>query len=84
MLLWPPKLPESRKKELTTLALDWAHQNGLVVRQQAGVIHAPFALFPSPFPKPCFDLAVKLAPIYNVLVDRVSKDAAFLDEIMTK
>ncbi|OZJ05784.1 hypothetical protein BZG36_01294 [Bifiguratus adelaidae] len=76
---------------LRLLAIDWALAHGLVVRptadkqpfsHNASVTHAPFALFPSPFPKAAFDLAVQLQPVYNELIHTMSQDAGFLAEIM--
>ncbi|KAJ3276092.1 hypothetical protein HDV01_006262 [Terramyces sp. JEL0728] len=74
--VWPPNLPEEKQQELLKLAIDWATANGLIVRS-AGTemaVHAPFALFPSPFPKQGYELAHKIQPLFNILVDRVAKD----------
>jgi glutathione synthase len=45
------------------------------------VSHAPMSLFPSPFPKSCYDEAVRLQPLFNALVHKISKDAVYLDKI---
>ena len=47
-------------------------------------VHAPIALFPSPYPKSCFELAKALQPLFNHLVDAVARDDEFLMEIMSK
>ncbi|KAK3838173.1 MAG: glutathione synthase [Linnemannia gamsii] len=49
---------------------------------QGGVINAPVALFPTPFPVMAFNNAVKIQPLYNQLVHDISQDDAFLKEIM--
>jgi glutathione synthase len=43
---------------------------------------APISLLPNAYPKPAFDRAVALAPSFNVLVDRVSRDAPFLQQTL--
>ena len=48
----------------------------------ASAIHAPFALFPTPFPKALFERAQRLQHICNVLYARVASDDAFLDDIL--
>lgn len=79
---------------LKDAALDFALSHGLVVRpppsaddaatSQGGVINAPVALFPTPFPTNAFNNAVKIQPLYNQLVHDISQDDAFLKEIMER
>ncbi|KAH9276830.1 glutathione synthetase [Batrachochytrium salamandrivorans] len=45
-------------------------------------VHIPFSLFPSPYPRDCFDLASRLQPLYNALVDSIARDAQFIEEVM--
>ncbi|XP_020211701.1 glutathione synthetase, chloroplastic [Cajanus cajan] len=45
-----------------------------------GLVHAPLALLPAPFPEKEWREASELAPIFNHLVHRVSSDATFLHE----
>jgi len=49
-----------------------------------GLMHAPFALFPTSFPESKWKQACDLAPIFNELVDRVSLDANFLQESLSR
>lgn len=49
-----------------------------------GLLHAPFALLPMPFPKVYWDQALELAPLFNKLVDRVSLDGEFLQETLAR
>lgn len=86
-------LNEEQLTILKDAALDFALSHGLVVRppptddattQQGGVINAPVALFPTPFPVNAFNNAVKIQPLYNQLVHDISQDDAFLKDIMER
>lgn len=48
------------------------------------MVHAPFALLPTSFPKSQFDMACDVAPIFNELVDRVSLDGKFLQDTLAR
>ncbi|KAK2365082.1 glutathione synthetase, chloroplastic [Trifolium repens] len=75
-------------------ALVWASLHGLLMGDKSyqksgmvpgvGLMHAPFALFPTPFPQSKWNQASDLAPIFNELVDRVSLDAQFLQESLSR
>ena len=90
---WPPILPEEQLNYLTFQATTYALACGLLYLPPtngqplpptpASAIHAPFALFPTPFPKALFERAQRLQYIYNVLYARVASDDAFLDEILS-
>ena len=41
--------------------------------------HAPFALFPFPFPRSEYERLVAMQPAFNRLVERVAQDAAWLE-----
>ena len=43
---------------------------------------APMSLLPNAYPKEAFEQAVDVAPAFNELVDRVSRDATFLEETL--
>ncbi|RKO89009.1 glutathione synthase [Blyttiomyces helicus] len=90
---FPPALSEAELVELRDHAVDWALANGLVVRTagqplhspaqaQPAATHAPFALFPSPFPRASYEDATKLQPLFNLLVDKIANDHAFLKDVM--
>ncbi|TPX34917.1 glutathione synthase [Synchytrium microbalum] len=77
--------------EVAYNAIDYAMSRGLVVRAPASVstsedvpivTHAPFALFPTPFPKSAYENAVELQPIFNKLVDCCARDHEFITEAM--
>lgn len=90
---WPPILPEEQLNYLTFQATTYALACGLLYLPPTNgqplppipgsAIHAPFALFPTPFPKALFERAKRLQYIYNVLYARVASDDAFLDEILS-
>ncbi|KAI9017774.1 glutathione synthase [Gaertneriomyces semiglobifer] len=89
-LNYPPNLPDAKLDELKGHAVDWAIAHGLVVRPPATttnadaplVTHAPIALFPSPFPRNSYELAIQYQPLFNKLVDAVARDENFLKEVM--
>ncbi|KAJ3049283.1 hypothetical protein HK097_009708 [Rhizophlyctis rosea] len=90
---YPPQLSEARLAELQGHAIDWALAHGLIVRAPPALVsqdaanvpvvtHAPFALFPSPFPRRCYAQATELQPLYNTLVDTLAKDDVFIRQVM--
>ncbi|GAA5959576.1 hypothetical protein JCM8115_003757 [Rhodotorula mucilaginosa] len=89
---WPPKQGDEAVLEL---ASDWALSNGLVLRPPTSstddaaytrpgqsVIHAPYALYPSAFPRKLFQQAIDLQAAYNRLYADVTVDDAFLDQVI--
>ena len=84
---WPPTLPTNVRDELKDQAIDYALSKGLLMRSahhQNHVHHAPFTLFPSPYPLKAYQHALELQPLWNLLVDRMSEDAAFIDSVFSK
>ncbi|KAF8073575.1 glutathione synthase [Lyophyllum atratum] len=87
---WPPTLTKAQVDELTLLATSYAFSNGLLYLPPAerqppipeSAIHAPLALFPSPFPRSIFEHAKRIQRTYNVLYSRIAQDEEFLDRIM--
>ncbi|KND01668.1 glutathione synthetase [Spizellomyces punctatus DAOM BR117] len=88
---YPPPLAQDQLDELKDHAVDWALAHGFVVRPPPSsvgnqtipvVTHAPFALFPSPFPRRCYEQALKLQPLFNALVESVANDDLFLRETL--
>ncbi|GAB2228926.1 hypothetical protein Droror1_Dr00023060 [Drosera rotundifolia] len=75
-------------------ALVWCSLNGLLVGDRAvqrsgtlpgvGIVHAPFSLLPMSFPASRWKQACELAPIFNELFDRVSLDAKFLQDSLSR
>ncbi|KAI9597537.1 glutathione synthase [Syncephalis fuscata] len=85
MTAYPPKLSPEQLNELLDTALDWGSAHGLIVgapnEPSQRLVHAPLALLPSPFPRGCFEEARSLQPLFNELMDRVSRDDDFLVSI---
>lgn len=89
---WPPALTAEHESHLLELATDYALGSGLVYRPPAltsdstpsttSAIHAPYSLFPSPFPRHLFQQAQQLQPLYNALYAHVTTDHAFIDEVV--
>ena len=82
---------------LQSLAIDFAASHGLIVRDKTALqqqqrtqtlhastalVHAPVALFPSPFPKDQFETAYRLQPLFNQLVESVASSSDFLLETL--
>lgn len=88
---YPPELTPARYSHLLELASDYALSHGLVLRPASApnstpsttaAIHAPYALFPSPFPKELFEEAKSLQELYNTLYAKVTLDEEFLEEVV--
>jgi glutathione synthase len=73
---------------------DWSLAHGLTVRPPLSLINenqeaagifattAPVTLFPSLFPRACFDEAVAIQSIYNELYAAIASDEEWLEEIV--
>jgi glutathione synthase len=48
------------------------------------VTYAPVTLFPTPVRGAVFEQALAVQPHYNLLVDRISQDPAFLEEALSR
>ncbi|KAN0062921.1 Glutathione synthetase [Thecaphora frezii] len=95
---WPPSsLTPAQLSHLAHLATDYALSHGIVYRPLApastaanphpsppydSVIHAPFSLLPSPFPRVLFDYAQSLQPTYDVLYASLAASPAFLSDVI--
>ena len=47
------------------------------------VVHAPITMYPYEYPKRAFEDAVILAPIFNELINKVSRDTNWLRSVLT-
>lgn len=80
-------LPKEELEELVDKAKDWALMNGMCLRSKRNfdrdvLQFAPFALFPSPFPREEFYNACDIQIILNVLIHRVAHDYDFLKDTL--
>lgn len=94
----PSTASEQEAADLLHAARDWALSHALVYRPplqdsnhtsvdsdtpfHTSVIHAPFALYPSPFPRQLFDLAIDIQTTYSELYARISTDFDFLEQVI--
>ncbi|KAI5476977.1 glutathione synthetase [Pseudohyphozyma bogoriensis] len=90
-LSWPPTLTPEQEAELLASASDYSLAHSLVYRPVAvapsppsttTTIHAPYSLFPSPFPAHLFAQARELQPLYNQLYANITVDDSFLEEVV--
>ena len=73
-----------RTPEAAARAVAFALTSGLTVaRRDGGFTHCPLMVEPSPFPRALFEKAQALSPVFNRLVDDVSRDGDFLREALT-
>lgn len=94
MSSYPPEISASEGERLTEVVKDWCIAHGLVVRPPPAVVAAgqdpgnilatavPVTLFPSPFPKLCFDQGAHVQKTYNDLYAAISRDEEFLAQIV--
>ena len=86
---WPPSLTPIQLEALTLHATTYALSHGLLYLLPgpqpaipSAAIHAPFSLFPSPFPRRLFETGQRIQRTYNVLYARIAMDEEFLDRVM--
>jgi hypothetical protein len=46
------------------------------------LVHAPLTVRPTPFPRASFEKAKRAATVFNTLIDRVSRDAEYLQNTL--
>lgn len=88
---YPPQLTPEQQEYLIKHLKDWSIVHGLVVRPSPTLVDdtegllaatAPVTLFPSPFPRCCFEEAISIQPAYNELYSRISGDETWLRGII--
>ena len=90
---YPPTLTRPEQEYLLSNLKDWSIAHGLAVRPVdtfvskevdpagATATTAPVTLFPSLFPRRCFDQAKAVSKAYNELYSAIAVDEAWLGEI---
>ena len=90
---YPPNLSQSESAELLLTIKDWSIAHGLAVRPPAAFVSSvsdpqgvlattvPVTLFPSPFPRICFEQAKSVQKSYNHLYAAISQDEKFLESV---
>ncbi len=96
MEAYPPDVDPLEQEALIQVVKDWTMVHGLAVRPPPAVVaadvdpfgilatSAPVTLFPSPFPRSCFDQARSIQLPYNELYAKISQDEEFLGRIITE
>jgi len=91
---YPPPLAEEQEAYLVQTVKNWTVEHALTVRPSAAVVpaesnpnnvlatNAPVTLFPSPFPKHCFEQARSLQQVYNELYAAIASDEQWLETIL--
>jgi len=91
---YPPQVTSSEAEHLISTIKDWSIAHGLAVRPPVSVVAAgadphgilattvPVTLFPSPFPRVCFEQAKSVQKSYNQLYASIAQDEKFLEEIV--
>ncbi|WVF69870.1 glutathione synthetase [Kwoniella sp. CBS 6097] len=85
---WPPATTAEQHAELIQLSSTYALSHGFTLlppnssNPPTSAIPAPLSLFPTPFPRKLYELAISLQPVYNALYARIALDWEFLDRVM--
>lgn len=91
---YPPDLSETQLQYLLTTIKDWSIAHGLAVRPPPSLVSheqdpagalaitAPVTLFPSLFPRACFEQGRAIQTAYNELYAAIASDEAWLKEIV--
>lgn len=92
---YPPENTEAALEEYKCWAVDYAYSHGIAflapsrVKETEGALpqgltltHAPFTLYPSPFPRALFNSAYDLGPAFATLYHRVANDERLMAQIM--
>lgn len=92
----PPLLNDSQLQYLLANIKDWSILNGLAVRpardllaphahdSRSLAITAPVTLYPSLYPRSCFEEARALQRTYNELYAAIANDVRWLEEVVTE
>lgn len=91
---YPPEVSEEQLEYLKSTVNNWTAQHGLLVRPSPSLVSedvnpnhilstsAPVTLFPSPFPRACFEQARSLQMVYNELYAAIASNEEWLESIM--
>jgi len=91
---YPPEVTAAECEQLLLTIKDWSIAHGLTVRPPLSLVSAeadphgvlattaPVTLFPSPFPRVCFEQAKSIQKAYNHLYASIAQDEEFLKDIV--
>jgi hypothetical protein len=91
---YPPDLSDAQRQNLLSNLKDWSIAHGLAVRPAPSFVPsdldpglslattAPVTLFPSLFPKRCFEQSLSIQTAYNKLYSAIASDEEWLKPII--
>jgi hypothetical protein len=91
---YPAALTPAESEHLVFTIKDWSISRGLAVRPPPALVPseadphgilattAPVTLFPSPFPRVCFEQAKSIQKAYNQLYAAIAQDEEFLQSVV--
>jgi hypothetical protein len=91
---YPPELSDEQKEYLLSNLKDWSIAHGLAVRPTSSYVSAetdpsgalattaPVTLFPSLFPRVCFEQAHSVVKAYNDLYSAIANDETWLGDVV--
>jgi glutathione synthase len=91
---YPPELTSENQHHLVSRVKNWTIHHGLAVRPSPAFIpeefdphgvlatNAPVTLFPSLFPKSCYERATSIQTTYNELYAAISRDESWVGKII--
>ena len=91
---YPPELTPEQEEYLLFNLNNWSIAKGLAVRPSTSFVSekidpsgvlavtAPVTLFPSPFPKACFEEARSIQTAYNELYAAIASDEEWLGDVI--
>ncbi|KAF4549383.1 Glutathione synthetase-like protein [Elsinoe fawcettii] len=91
---YPPEVTKDQLQDIVTSAQDWSIAHGLAVRPAHSFVSesqdpntslavtAPITLFPSPFPRNCFNDALTIQKSYNELYARIASEEPWLRDVV--
>ncbi|EMD92665.1 hypothetical protein COCHEDRAFT_1135494 [Bipolaris maydis C5] len=91
---YPPKLSQEEEQYLLENLKDWSIAHGLAVRPAPSFVNpsqdpsgvlastAPVTLFPSLFPRSCFEQGLAIQKAYNELYSAIARDESWLKSIV--
>ena len=91
---YPPDLTEQESNSLLTTIKDWSIAHGLAVRPASSwvsetqdpngslAVTAPVTVFPSLFPRNCFENGLAIQNAYNELYAAIASDELWLQHIV--
>ena len=82
---YPPELSELEEEHLIKNLRDYGLSIGFCVKRDSpetgySAALAPITLFPSLFPRKCFEMAEKVQQPYNGLYSKIASDTKWLEE----